>query len=243
MTHHTSLVLVQERSWEQAARGDIAGSIDRLGVLDGALCSEPFELNHALIALIIGQQHLRASCAPTENGHREARLRDVGRPVAAASAAAVFRRTAQLCQLRCRFSDSPFYVPCTSLRAQAGAPSTEAAYAAPNWHTPRPGRCEFVASSFYPSAGACAVDACTPCTPDAADGICTSRMGPTYPHTPCMTSVGSATSSASMLSMHAADHSIPSGATSALARSAVHPALPERRVQRGELETPGLHAL
>ena len=94
-------------------------------------------------------------------------------------------------------------------------PSTEAAYHKPICHAPRLDRKKLCSPTAcpYPSARGWAADTCTPCTPDAADSICTSRMVPTYPPTPCMTSVGSATSSASMLSMHAAAHSIPSGAT------------------------------
>ena len=122
----TYLALVQERSREQAARGDIAGT-DHLGVSAGALCTEPFELNHALIALIIGQQRLRASCAPSQHDHPEARLRDVGRPVAAASQSAPPPRSAALhsaahCVVDSPNLRSPVYVPCTSLRAQADAP-------------------------------------------------------------------------------------------------------------------------
>ena len=120
---------MQERSRKRAARGECSGSIDNLGVSAGVLCTEPFELNHALIAHIIGQQHLQASCAPTEHAREQTdtRLPDVGRSFAAASQPAPPPRSAALHSAASRVVDSPrprsaFYVPCTALRAQFDAP-------------------------------------------------------------------------------------------------------------------------
>ena len=108
------------------------------------------------------------------------------------------------------------------------------------WNAQRSESSRCPAAFLYPSFQACSADACTPCTSDAADSMCAGSETPQYPPTPGMTSLGSATTSTSMLSMHATSQNILLGASSAVGRSAAHSALPDQGLQRGKLETPGL---